>query len=72
MVKKKETKTETASKENSKPVDKEVLKDIKEKEKAINNKCPACGAPISFSPSLNKWKCEYCSASDRYLRDYSF
>lgn len=62
MVNKKETKTETASKENSKPVDKEVLKYTKEKEKAINNKCPACGAPISFSPSLNKWKCEYCSS----------
>ena len=31
-------------------------------EKAIDNKCPGCGAPIHFNPSLNKWKCEYCSS----------
>lgn len=23
-------------------------------------KCPSCGAPISFNPELNKFKCEYC------------
>ena len=31
-------------------------------EKAIDNKCPGCGAPIHFNPSLNKWKCEYCNS----------
>lgn len=29
-------------------------------ERALDNKCPACHAPIKFIPSLNKWKCEYC------------
>jgi len=42
--------------------EKEIIKLIKEKEKAINNKCPSCGAPISFNPLINKWKCEYCSS----------
>ena len=42
--------------------DKEILKYTKAKEGAIDNKCPACGAPITFSPSLNKWKCEYCDS----------
>ncbi len=60
-VKKKSVK-KNPTKENTSNVDKEILKYTKEKEGAINNKCPACGAPISFNPSLGKWKCEYCSS----------
>lgn len=32
-------------------------------EKSIDNKCPACSAPIKFKPSENKWVCEYCKSS---------
>ncbi len=32
------------------------------KEKALDNKCPSCKAPIFFNPSLGKWKCEYCNS----------
>ncbi len=32
------------------------------KEKALDNKCPSCKAPIFFSPSLGKWKCDYCGS----------
>ena len=46
-VKTKSVKKNT-TKENTSNVDKEILKYTKEKEGAINNKCPACGAPISF------------------------
>lgn len=31
-------------------------------EKALDNKCPGCGAPIFFNPKLNKWKCDYCNS----------
>ncbi len=34
----------------------------KNKEKALDNKCPSCGAPIHFNPSLGKWKCDYCNS----------
>lgn len=34
----------------------------KKKEKALDNKCPSCKAPIFFNPSLGKWKCEYCDS----------
>ncbi len=51
--------TEEKSTDN-KETSKEIKKALKEKEKAINNKCPSCGAPISFNPSVGKWKCEYC------------
>ena len=37
--------------------------DIKEvKEKALDNKCPGCGAPIHFNPTAGRWKCEYCNS----------
>ncbi len=32
------------------------------KEKALDNKCPSCKAPIFFVPNLGKWKCEYCGS----------
>ncbi len=32
------------------------------KEKALDNKCPSCGAPIHFNPTCSKWKCEYCDS----------
>ncbi len=32
------------------------------KEKALDNKCPSCGAPIKFNPTAGKWKCEYCES----------
>lgn len=31
-------------------------------EKALDNRCPACAAPIFFNPTLGKWKCEYCES----------
>lgn len=31
-----------------------------EEEQSLENRCPSCGASISFNPSLGKWKCEYC------------
>ncbi len=31
-------------------------------EKALDNKCPSCGAPIKFNPTVGKWKCEYCDS----------
>ncbi len=34
----------------------------KSREKAIDNQCPGCGAPIKFDPSVGKWKCEYCNS----------
>jgi len=33
------------------------------KEQALENKCPACNASISFNPKIGKWKCEYCGSS---------
>lgn len=29
---------------------------------ALDNKCPACGAPITFNPQNQKWDCEYCGS----------
>ena len=59
MAKKKEDKEEKKV-----DVEKEEkrLKKSMEKEGAINNKCPSCGAPITFNPKLNKWKCDYCNS----------
>ena len=34
-----------------------------EKEKAVDNKCPACGAPIFLKPKTGKWECEYCGSA---------
>lgn len=31
-------------------------------DKALDNKCPGCGAPIHFNPTEGKWKCEYCNS----------
>jgi len=31
-------------------------------EQALENKCPACNASISFNPEIGKWKCEYCGS----------
>lgn len=31
-------------------------------EKALDHKCPGCGAPIHFNPTVGKWKCEYCNS----------
>lgn len=32
------------------------------RKKALDNKCPACSAPIFFNPSVGKWKCEFCDS----------
>ena len=44
--------------------EKEITKDeVKEKkEQALENKCPACNASISFNPKAGKWKCDYCGS----------
>lgn len=34
----------------------------KRTEQAVENKCPACNASISFNPKIGKWKCEYCGS----------
>lgn len=31
-------------------------------EQALENKCPACKASISFNPTIGKFKCEYCGS----------
>jgi len=31
-------------------------------EKALDNKCPNCGAKIEFKADLNKWKCDFCDS----------
>ena len=31
------------------------------RERAIDHKCPGCGAKIVFVPSLGKWKCDNCN-----------
>ena len=28
----------------------------------LDNKCPACGAKITFNPKNQKWDCEYCAS----------
>lgn len=30
--------------------------------RALDNKCPACSASISYKPKLQKWKCDYCKS----------
>lgn len=30
--------------------------------KVLDNKCPSCGAPIAFNPSIGKFKCDYCES----------
>lgn len=35
---------------------------MRNKSNVLDNKCPSCGAPIKYIPSLNKWKCEYCNS----------
>lgn len=30
--------------------------------KVLDNKCPSCGAPIFYKPSLGKFKCDYCDS----------
>lgn len=30
---------------------------------ALDNHCPSCRAPLTFNPTLGKWKCEYCGSS---------
>lgn len=32
------------------------------KQRALDNKCPACSAPIFYNPTSGKWKCEYCNS----------
>ncbi len=32
-------------------------------EQALENRCPSCGASISFDPKTGKWKCDYCGSS---------
>lgn len=34
----------------------------KKRERALDNKCPACSAPILYDPSSGKWKCKYCDS----------
>lgn len=34
----------------------------KKRERALDNKCPACSAPIHYNPELGKWKCRYCDS----------
>lgn len=29
---------------------------------SLDNKCPACGAPIKFNPTKQCWACEYCGS----------
>jgi len=31
-------------------------------EQALENRCPACTASISYSPTARKWKCSYCGS----------
>ncbi len=33
---------------------------MNERERALDHKCPGCGAKIVFSPDLGKWKCDHC------------
>lgn len=32
------------------------------KEKALDNKCPSCGAPLKYNAKTKNFKCEYCSS----------
>ena len=29
---------------------------------ALDNKCPSCGATITFNPENQMWDCAYCSS----------
>ena len=33
---------------------------MNERERALDHKCPSCGAKIVFSPEIGKWKCDNC------------
>ena len=33
------------------------------KERALDHKCPGCGAPIVFDPKTSKWVCDHCNSS---------
>ena len=33
---------------------------MNERERALDHKCPGCGAKIVFSPEIGKWKCDHC------------
>lgn len=33
------------------------------KEEALEYKCPACKASISYNPKVGKWKCDYCGST---------
>lgn len=30
--------------------------------RALDNKCPSCGAPIMYSATTHNWKCDYCKS----------
>lgn len=36
------------------------MAEVSKNNRALDNKCPACRAPLLFKPKLGKWKCEYC------------
>lgn len=40
----------------------EIKKGKKLTERALDNKCPNCGAKIEFKADLNKWKCDFCDS----------
>ena len=31
--------------------------------KAMDHKCPSCGAPLLYVTKLAKWKCDYCDST---------
>ena len=35
---------------------------MNERAKALDHKCPSCGAKLDFNPDLGKWKCEHCGS----------
>ena len=35
---------------------------MKERERALDHKCPSCGGKIVFTPETGKWFCEYCKS----------
>ena len=40
------------------------MRKVKErcKMKALDNKCPYCGASVSFDPKKQLWHCDYCDS----------
>lgn len=56
-------KKKTDASVKTKNTDEKIAKANKnKKEKALDHKCPGCGAPIHFNPTLGKWKCDYCNS----------